>query len=583
MEKKAHPQTCLASARISSHQQIGGDSLDDQVRVISHFAEQRGLEILPDGEVATEIFTGSKRRPVFEEHIQYIKENPGKVGYYLIRYIDRFTRGGASNYQDLKTELADLGVILIDTNGIIQESQNMPEMDSLGFEYEWSKQSPSDMTEMMLATTAKQERDTIIRRTIPKQIEYTQKGFKVRGSVDGYVNKKVQIDNQMRFVCAPDPERAHFIIKIFELRAENKHTDREILHILHEEMGFRTKKHKKWNQKKTSIVGEGGNKKISIKQLQRIYQRQAYAGVVCEKWTHNKPIRAQWEGLVSVELYNRANRGKIFLKEYGDDQIEILYDYKTEKPVFKRLKENPEYPFKCVCCPECGKPFKGSAPRGNGGRYPRYHCERGHKSFSVSRDEMNLTIDSFLKDVSYENDYLKVLEEVLIRKFHQRQKDAVQESKKLNERVLILKDQQERALASLIASENVTVRGMIEKELEKIVIEIKKAESIRFSVDLTEDHITELISYAKKIVELPEKALIDKENPLRQKQLFQLFFEDSPTYQELLSGTAKKRFLFNRNCIVETPQKEGSRHMGRLPGIEPELPVPQTGVLTVIR
>lgn len=108
---------------------------------------------------------------------------------------------------------------------------------------------------------------------------------------------------------------------------------------------------------------------------------------------------------------------------------------------------------------------------------------------------------------------------------------------------------------------------MLETQLEKIESDIKKAESVRFSVDLTEENIKELISYAKVIVESPKKALIDKENPLRQKQLFRLFFEDLPTYTELDSGTAKKRFLFNRKCIVETPDLEMKRHHGRLSGI----------------
>lgn len=90
-----------------------------------------------------------------------------------------------------------------------------------------------------------------------------------------------------------------------------------------------------------------------------------------------------------------------------------------------------------------------------------------------------------------------------------------------------------------------------------------------------------MVSYARKIVESPEKALLDKGNPLRQKQLFRLFFEDLPTYSELDSGTAKVRFLFNRKFISETPLKRGESHQGRLPGIEPEQPVPQTGALTI--
>ena len=534
-----------------------------QVKALEGYAAAREWQLLPSGRVFEEIGTATKRRKLYDEHINYIKENPGKVGYYLIPCIDRLSRAGTAAYEGMKKELEQLGVALVDAQGIIQEAKNMEEMDSLGFEYEWSKSSASEFTESLLSTQAKVERDTILRRTIPKQITYTQKGYQVGRPDDGYINQKVVAGTQIRFIQAPDPEREHFIKKIFELRAGGQHTDQEIMRILNDEMGFRTKSFNRWNKEHTAIVGQGGGKKLQIKQLQRIYQRTIYAGVLCEKWTHNKPVKAQWPGLVSIELWNKANKGKIFIKEYNDGLLELLYDYKTEKPVFQRLRYNPEYPFKCVACPQCDSPLKGSAPKGRGGIYPQYHCARGHKSFSVSRQQMDETVEQFLQNVEYDADYLKVLEEVLVRKLRKRQQDIVQESKDLNERVALLKDQQATTLKALVATENPTIKEMIEKELEEIVSQIKKAESVRFSVDLTEDNIAELVSYAKKIVELPEKALIDKDNPLRQKQLFQLFFEDLPTYQELVSGTAKKRFLFNTKCVVETPQNSEESQKGR--------------------
>ena len=563
MEKLERPKTCIASARLSSTQQVAGESMELQVKALEGYAAAREWQLLPSGRVFEEIGTATKRRKLYDEHINYIKENPGKVGYYLIPCIDRLSRAGTAAYEGMKKELEQLGVALVDAQGIIQEAKNMEEMDSLGFEYEWSKSSASEFTESLLSTQAKVERDTILRRTIPKQITYTQKGYQVGRPDDGYINQKVVAGTQIRFIQAPDPEREHFIKKIFELRAGGQHTDQEIMRILNDEMGFRTKSFNRWNKEHTAIVGQGGGKKLQIKQLQRIYQRTIYAGVLCEKWTHNKPVKAQWPGLVSIELWNKANKGKIFIKEYNDGLLELLYDYKTEKPVFQRLRYNPEYPFKCVACPQCDSPLKGSAPKGRGGIYPQYHCARGHKSFSVSRQQMDETVEQFLQNVEYDADYLKVLEEVLVRKLRKRQQDIVQESKDLNERVALLKDQQATTLKALVATENPTIKEMIEKELEEIVSQIKKAESVRFSVDLTEDNIAELVSYAKKIVELPEKALIDKDNPLRQKQLFQLFFEDLPTYQELVSGTAKKRFLFNTKCVVETPQNSEESQKGR--------------------
>ena len=579
--KRERPQTALASGRLSSHQQIAGGSLDNQVNIITSYAERKGIVLLRGVDV--EIASGAKRRPVYDEHIQYIKEHPGEVGYYIIYQIDRFTREGAAPYQEMKKELAQLDVLLLDAFGIIQESKNMQEMETLGFEdYEWSHQSPSEATEALEAERARSERKTILQRTIPKQIQYTQRGFHVGCPDDGFINKRVQVGREMRFVQAPDPDRSHFFKQAIELRAEGRMTDQEIVgHI--NELGFKTKTRKKWNKRKTEIVGHTPGIKMDVKLLQKICQRFSYAGMVCEKWTHNKPVKAHWDGLVSIDIWNKANRGKVYLKEYPDGSLEVLYDYKLEKPVFQRLRYNPKYPFKCVMCPECGEPLKGSAPKGRNTYYPQYHCKRGHKSFSVARDQMDQTVEQFLADVEYHPDYLKVVEEVLVRRLRQKQADIVQESKTLNERVAFLKSEQETLLKAFVATDSDPVRKMIESQLEEKQIEVKRAEAYRFTVDLSEADVQELVGYARKIVESPQRALINKDNPLLQEQLFKLFFQGLPSYKELASGTAKKRFIFNKNCVVETLQNDEESQDGRLPGIEPGLPVPQTGVITVIR
>jgi hypothetical protein len=559
---ESHPQTCIGDARISERGQVSGESLNDQVSMMEKFAKEKGWKILPDGKIPKEIGSAKVRRTLYDEQIQYIKANPGKVGYYIIRYIDRFSRGGVGQYDAMKKELAELGVILVDTSGIIQPSYLMPELEALGFEYDWGHEKPSKMAETMSAVIAEDEGEKILKRTIPKQIKYTQGGYQVGCPDDGLQNKRIRIDTQLRYIQAPDPKRAHFIQKIFELRAACSHTDQQILHILNEEMGFRTKMRNRWSKDGTEIVGQIGGKKLGIKQLQRIYQRTVYAGVLNEKWTHDKPVKAQWEGLVSIELWNKANRNKLYLKEYPDGTLEMLYNYKTEKPVFQRLQYNPEYPFKCVTCPECGEQLKGSAPKGRNTHYPQYHCARGHKSFSVSRNQMDKTVEEFFSDVEYSEDYVKVLEEVLVRRLRQKQDDIVQESKTLDERVALLKSEKSSLLKKLISTESDTVSKMMEAELENKEAEIKRAESYRFTVDLTEVDVQELIGYARKIVESPEKALLNKANPLRQEHLFKLFFDGLPTYAELASGTAKKRFLFNMDCIVETPEIGVKRQKG---------------------
>lgn len=242
------------------------------------------------------------------------------------------------------------------------------------------------------------------------------------------------------------------------------------------------------------------------------------------------------------------------------------YDYGLEKSVHQRLKYNPEYPYKCVTCPECGKQLKGSAPKGRKNHYPQYHCARGHKSFSVTRKQMDGTVEEFLSNVEYNDDYLRVIEALLVRRLRQKQADIVQESQSLDERVALLKSEKGGLLKTLIGVESDMVRKMVEEQLEEKETEIKRAESYRFTVDLSEADVQELIGYARGIVESPENTLIDKDNPLRQEQLFRLFFDGLPNYEELVSGTAKMRFIFNKNCIVETPENGVSGQKGRRRG-----------------
>jgi hypothetical protein len=85
----------------------------------------------------------------------------------------------------MKRELASRGVEMIDSYGVIQPVKNT--LADVGFEYEWSRQSPSEITEVVLATTSKQEITTILTRIIGQEIRLTQRGYKIRAPEDGCI------------------------------------------------------------------------------------------------------------------------------------------------------------------------------------------------------------------------------------------------------------------------------------------------------------------------------------------------------------------------------------------------------------
>ena len=220
---------CIVYCRVSTAKSAQeGESLDTQAMICRSFAAGRDFSIVPGGLVFRETFSGrADSRPVLAGVFDYIRRHPGEVQYFVFRVIDRFTRGGSYSYEKIKKELAELGVEMIDTYGVIQPPKNT--LAHVGFEYDWSRTSPSEITEIVMATSAKAEVTNILTRMIGREIELTQQGYKVRSADDGYLNKKVYVEGKRKVIQVPDPDRAQFFIDMFKLRAAGCLTDPQIV------------------------------------------------------------------------------------------------------------------------------------------------------------------------------------------------------------------------------------------------------------------------------------------------------------------------------------------------------------------
>ena len=69
---------------------------------------------------------------------------------------------------------------------------------------------------------------------------------------------------------------------------------------------------------RTKVVTKCGGGPLTVKQFQRMISNPIYAGVNTEKWTGGKPVQCAFGGLVSIEQFNRANKGKkLITKDEG--------------------------------------------------------------------------------------------------------------------------------------------------------------------------------------------------------------------------------------------------------------------------
>ncbi len=527
-------KNCLIYTRVSTTKQAQqGESPKDQELVCRNIADREKLSVL---KVFNEQFSGRKEeRPVIDEVFSYIKKSPKKVDVLIVRAIDRFTRNGTYGYEALKQQLARLGVQLLDSYGMIQPSKNT--LEHLNVEYSWSTINPSETTELIMAQQGKSEVNQILTRMIGAEINLVREGYKVRQANDGFLNQKIYVDGKKRVIQVPDPARANFYIKMYEMRANGTYSDQEIVDHINA-MGYRSNKRNVWSKDK--IIGTKGAKMLTVKQLQKVIQKPIYCGINTEKWLE-KPIKTSYKGLVSIELFNSANRGKVFIEELKDEEIKVHHDYDLSK--LKRMKDNPLFPFKeVVLCPECleAKPFLGSSPKGKSGKtFPTYHCARGHKYYGVPKSELEKKLTEFVGGLKYGDKFMKSFEATLLNKFREKEKELGEFSVQVGTTVIELETTKKQKLDAYTSTQSKVIRSELEKEIESIHEQIEKTRKQRNNLEVQENDIHSFIKYVKTLMEHPIEMLIKQRNPLILKSLYSLVFDELPTYKEIVSGTPK--------------------------------------------
>ena len=95
----------VGAIRVSSVKQgIEGDSPEAQREQIERFATSKGFTIK---KFFVFLESASKEQQPMQEAIDYCKDPKNKIGHFIIKSIDRFTRGGSLSYDLLKKPIGD--------------------------------------------------------------------------------------------------------------------------------------------------------------------------------------------------------------------------------------------------------------------------------------------------------------------------------------------------------------------------------------------------------------------------------------------------------------------------------------------
>ncbi|MFI5240595.1 MAG: recombinase family protein [Candidatus Saccharimonadia bacterium] len=571
MQSELSGKNAVAAIRVSTTKQgTDGDSPEAQKEQIERFAQNKGITIK---KYFVFMESASKEQQPMQEAVDYCKNAKNGVDLFIIKSIDRFTRGGSLSYDMLKTQLDTSNVQLVDIYGVIS-SQQVNTLDHLGFEYKWSVYSPSKKSEILEAERSKDELRDIMSRMIGAEIRYTQNGYWMRRPPYGYESEKVDTNQGKRTILKPREDEAVFIRSMFELRAEGLLTDQEIVDKLND-LGYKTRVSYIRNKDDWSrIVSKKGGKQLSVKSMQRTIQNTIYAGINVEKWTGYNAIKCVFDGLVTTDLFNRANRGKKYIAYNTADGEYEVQRQAPKKHLVEKVMNNPEFPYKkFVLCPECKGTLLGSASRGKSGKYyPAYHCSNKGHYFRVPKDQMDEKIAQFIGRIKVNQDQIDLLLDTVRKEFERRQGLSGDDERAIEKRIQTLKSEANAALSKIMLLSNPTAITYLENEIEQIHQKITKLEKEKQQMKNRKPlNIDRILARVRYFLENLDLLLLRQQDPHKKARLFGVLFDELPTYDDLDYGTQKTPLFTGVNSVFRLLATDKS-HMVIPRGFEPLLP-----------
>ncbi len=557
-------KNAVAAIRVSTTKQgTNGDSPEAQKEQIERFAETKGIVIK---KYFVFLESASKAQQPMQEAIDYCKVPKNKVELFIIKSIDRFTRGGSLSYDLLKNQLDACQVSLVDIYGVISATQ-VNTMEHLGLEYRWSIYSPSKKSEILEAERSKDELRDIMSRMIGAEVRYTRMGYWMRRPPYGYTSEKIDTQNGKRTILRPHPEESKYIIKMFELRATGRYTDREIVEKINA-MGYSSRiKYVYTKPNKTKPMKQRGGTLMNDRQLWRLMRNPIYAGVNVEKWTDNEPVKCMFEGLVSIDLFNRANKGKRTIVEHANSRISI-YDKQPPEHLTNKGKRSADFPYKkFVMCPQCNKPLLGSASRGKSGKYyPAYHCNKRGHNFRVSKQDLETRVNEFIGDLQISPEKLDTLFKAIDASWEKMNAEYQVSLNSFDERIQALENEATITVGKLKVLSSDTAIKYMEEDLLKIEKEINNLKQQKEAMKNKKPlDIGKAKARIKYFVEHLDELLKKQIDPIKKAQFFGVIFNQVPTYEDIKSRTQK------------TPQFSGVNSLFTLANVNNSLLVTPAG------
>lgn len=374
----------IAYIRVSSEEQVHGTSLDSQQKACIEHAARQGLD-LDTKDIFREEGVSAKiiDRPKLAEMLEYCAKNKGKIHCCIVWKVDRLAR--RSEYHHIiKAQLAKFGVRLISVTEPIEDSPT------------------GNLMESMLAAFAQFDNDIRTLRTTAGMKARTEQGGWPHDAPYGF--KKARTPSGVTYIV-PNEIEAPIMASLLQKFATGNFTIKQIADEAYR-LGIRNKKggRRDWQAIKNLIINP------------------IYAGFVRSKYTDGQLIKGLHEALIDEKTHFR-----------------ILAIINGDIKKYSKHSEL-EWPLRGgFLIHTCGHAATGSAPKGRNGPSPRYHCTTCKATpkthTSKRREAIHDDFMALLSRVKPDKPTQKLFKEVVLRRWNEEYKDAVEHNARLNREI----------------------------------------------------------------------------------------------------------------------------------------------------
>ncbi len=372
----------LLYTRVSTKEQVDeGSSLTTQDRICRRYASSGDLKIIgeyvEEGESAKTI-----NRPQLKKMMEYCTINKQHVDAILVYKIDRLSRETA-DYLQLKSFFNSLGIKVISATENIEDTP------------------VGRFIENVLAGSAQFDNEVRAERSKNGMVDAVKDGRWVWKAPFGFINTR--IEGKKNIAPISNQRKLDLIEEAWRL-IDNGYSETEALNLV----------------SSNGLVDDSG-KPLTLQHFSKMLRNKIYMGVI-EAFgltIHSRSIVPVIEEGLWIRVYERLN---------GRNKAPARY-----------RKLHPEYPLRGIL--EClnGHRMTGSSPRGNGGRYPKYHCPKC-KGLGISYDtkDVNSKFVSFVNSFSYHSDFASALQEAVKLNLEEQNQNARKSRLTLEKRLIEL-------------------------------------------------------------------------------------------------------------------------------------------------